>query len=87
MGFIESDWFLPKWLIGDHPIGWFTSITPISKIDFFMGKNFEIITAVMADDADEDGISCGSLKYIMIRVQVKPKLPEARTAHNLSEEC
>ena len=43
--------------------------------------------AVIADNADKDGIICGSLKYIMFRVQVKPKLPEARTAHNLSDEC
>ena len=84
MGFIESDWFLLKWLIGDHLIGWFTSITPVIVI---MGKNFESITAVIADDADKDDIICGSLKYIMFRVQVKPKLPEARTAQNLSDEC
>ena len=84
MGIVESGWFLPKWLIGDHLSGWFTSITPVIVI---MEKNFESITAVIADDADKDGIICGSLKYIMFRVQVKPKLPEARTAHNLSDDC
>ena len=53
MGFIESAWFLPKWLIGDHLSGWFTSITPVIVI---MEKNFESSTAVIADDADKDGI-------------------------------
>ena len=58
MGIVESGWFLPKWLIGDHLSGWFTSITPVILIT---GKNFENITAVIVDDADKDDIICGSL--------------------------
>ena len=57
MGIIESEWS-KKWLIGDHLIGWFTSITPVIVI---MGKDFESITAVIADDADKDDIIFSSL--------------------------
>ena len=83
MGIIESEWlrvahrWSPKWLV-------YLNHTCHRN----HGEGFwEHYSSLIADDADKDGIICGSLKYIMFRVQVKPKLPEARTAHNLSDKC